>query len=144
MKEIAEMVLAVQLPAYRVEAAIIGFYDIPPLKDTATTLQQCRETFYGYFLNEELCGVISLKLENEIIDIHRLIVHPNHFKKGIAQKLLTFIENEYKTKPLKVSTASKNLPAIRFYEKNGFQKCKELTLSEELSLTFFEKREQTV
>lgn len=93
--ESAERVLSVQFPSYRIEAALLDNYEIPPLKDTVASLQNCDETFFGYFIDEELCGVISLKLEEDIVDIHRLFVHPNHLRKGIAKKLLYFLQEEF-------------------------------------------------
>jgi ribosomal protein S18 acetylase RimI-like enzyme len=139
-KKNAEDVLNIQIPSYKVEAEIIGSYDIPPLKDTIDTLKQCGETFFGYYLNEELCGAISIRVEDDEVDIHRLIVHPNHFRKGIAQKLLNFIESKCEIETIKVATGSKNTPAVSFYKKNGFQNIKEVTVNEQLSLTFFEKK----
>jgi ribosomal protein S18 acetylase RimI-like enzyme len=136
----AEKVLHIQIPSYKVEAEIIGSYEIPPLKDTVDTLQQCGETFFGYYLNEELCGVISIKAENDEIDIHRLIVHPSHFRKGIAQRLLNFLESNFDFRTITVATGSKNTPAVSFYKKNGFENMKEVTVNEQLSLTFFEKK----
>ncbi|PUB13851.1 GNAT family N-acetyltransferase [Paenisporosarcina sp. OV554] len=136
----AENILEIQIPAYKVEAEIIGSYDIPPLKDTIDTLKQCGETFFGYYLNEELCGAISIKVEDDEVDIHRLIVHPNYFRKGLAQKLLNFIVSKFEIETIKVATGSKNAPAVSFYKKNGFQNIKEVTVNEQLSLTFFEKK----
>lgn len=136
----AEKVLNVQIPSYKVEAEIIGSYEIPPLKDTVDTLQQCGETFFGYYFNVELWGAISIKVENDKVDIHRLIVHPSHFRKGIAQRLLNFLESNIDFKTIKVATGSKNTPAVRFYKKNGFESIKEVKVNEELSLTFFEKK----
>lgn len=135
-------VLNIQIPSYKVEAEIIGSYEIPPLKDTVHTLQHCGETFFGYYENEILCGVISIKVDDDDdeVDIHRLIVHPNHFRKGIAQLLLNFIETKFEVETIKVATGSKNTPAVRFYQKNGFQNIKELIVNEQLSLTFFEKK----
>ena len=43
----AKEVLNVQIPAYKVEAEIIDYYDIPPLRDTVETLQQSQETFFN-------------------------------------------------------------------------------------------------
>ncbi|KHF37893.1 GNAT family N-acetyltransferase [Halalkalibacter okhensis] len=136
----AEDVLNVQLPSYKVEAEIIGSYEIPPLKDTVYTMQHCEETFIGYYENEQLCGAISIKVVDEEVDIHRLIVHPNHFRKGIAQMLLNFIESTFKVETIKVSTGSKNAPAISFYKKNGFINIKEIMVKEQLSITLFEKK----
>jgi len=137
---LAQEVLHIQLLSYKVEAEIIDFYEIPPLKDTVDTLQQCGETFFGYFINEELCGVISITAENGVIDIHRLFVHPKHFRKGIAKMLLNFIEsNNEGNKTMIVSTGTKNIPAVTFYLKNGFFKARETTVTEHLSLTSFIK-----
>ncbi|MCS1384528.1 GNAT family N-acetyltransferase [Lysinibacillus sphaericus] len=138
--KLAEEVLNIQIPSYKIEAEIIDFYDIPPLKDTVYTLQQCGETFFGYYVKEELCGVISIKVENGIIDIHRLMVHPKHFKKGIAKILLDFIENANEGfETIIVSTGSKNTPAVTFYLKNGFSKTEEISITERLSITSFKK-----
>jgi hypothetical protein len=38
--KLAEDVLKIQIPSYKVEAELIDFYEIPPLKDTIDTLQQ--------------------------------------------------------------------------------------------------------
>lgn len=138
--ESAERVLSVQFPSYRIEAALLDNYEIPPLKDTVASLHNCDETFFGYFIDEELCGVISVKLEEDIVDIHRLFVHPNHLRKGIAKKLLYFLQEEFHdAKKMIVTTGSKNSPAIEFYQKNGFTMLKDLTVEENLSLTLFEK-----
>ncbi|MBE1553525.1 GNAT family N-acetyltransferase [Sporosarcina limicola] len=137
----AREIISIQIPSYNVEAELIDFQDIPPLKDTIETLQQCGETFYGYYLNDELCGAISLKVENGIIDIHRLMVHPKHFRKGIAGMLLEYIEgiNE-DSETIVVSTGSKNEPAINLYKRNGFSSTGETRVAEHLSLTSFIKK----
>lgn len=137
---ISKEVLNIQIPSYKIEAEIIDFYDIPPLKDTVHSLQQCGENFFGYYLNDELCGVISIKTGEGIIDIHRLMVRPDHFRIGIAKKLLKFVEgNKDKSATIIVSTGTKNTPAIDFYLKMGFSKMEEKSVSEGLSLTSFKK-----
>lgn len=140
--ETAREVLAVQFPSYKVEAEIIGFSDLPPLRDTVQTLQERGEVFFGRFVNGELAGVISIKKDDGILDIHRLIVHPKYFKRGIAGTLLHFIESEIGSyEAIIVSTASNNTPAVTFYLKNGFTKTGERTAAEGLLLTDFKKAE---
>ncbi|MBE4907501.1 GNAT family N-acetyltransferase [Bacillus luteolus] len=137
---VAKAVLDVQIPAYQVEAEIIQFYDLPPLKDTVESLTQCGETFIGFYIDGELCGVISYKIENTVIDIHRLVVHPRHFRKGIAKGLLEFVESSFNASySLTVSTGAKNSPAITFYNKNGFTKTKEIPITEGLTIACFRK-----
>lgn len=137
----AENVLTIQIPSYKVEAEIIGSYELPPLKDTVHILQQCGENFYGYYEDKHLFGVISININGNEIEINRLFVHPDYFNKGIAQSLLDYIEDKFEAKKIKVATGSKNTPAISFYEKNGFKKTKEALIDGHLSLTFFEKNE---
>jgi ribosomal protein S18 acetylase RimI-like enzyme len=140
IRESAEEVLKIQIPSYRVEAELIHFYELPPLKDTIETLQNCGETFYGYYLSSELAGFTSIKIEKGIIDIHRLVVNPKHFKKGIASHLIEYLEEHYKDiETIIVSTGSKNVPAVKLYEKKGFTKTGEIKIGEQLSVTTFKK-----
>ncbi|MEK1833044.1 hypothetical protein AAAC51_41440 [Priestia megaterium] len=44
-KEIATEILSIQISSYLVEAKIIDYYDLPPLRDTTDSLQECEETF---------------------------------------------------------------------------------------------------
>lgn len=53
LQEAAEEVWALQHPAYRVEAELIGVADLPPLRDTIQTLQSCGESFLGCWNEEE-------------------------------------------------------------------------------------------
>ena len=138
-REIATEILSIQIPSYLVEAKIIDYYDLPPLEDTIDSLQQCQETFFAYYLQEELCGIISFKLDRTEVDLHRLIVHPEHFRKGIAQKLLDFVETIEGVKSMRVTTGAKNTPAINFYSKNGFRKLQEVKVDEHLTLSSFRK-----
>ncbi|MEH7225287.1 GNAT family N-acetyltransferase [Bacillus sp. JJ1566] len=136
-------VLNIQTASYKFEAELIGTSDIPPLKDTVDSLQQSGEIFYGYCIGEEVCGVIAFKVEGNEIDIYRLFVHPNHFRKGIAQMLLHYIESKYGANTIKVATGTKNIPAIHFYQKNGFEKVKEVLVDQQLSITYFIKKKKT-
>ncbi|WP_301107661.1 N-acetyltransferase [Sporosarcina sp.] len=87
-----------------------------------------------------LGGVISFKVDHDLLDIHRLMVHPDYFRQGIAQILLDFVEAENTDcETLIVSTGSRNAPAVRFYEKNGFVTTDEISLSEGILITSFKK-----
>lgn len=81
-----------------------------------------------------------MKVENEVIDIHRLMVHPEHFRKGIAKKLVRFIETlDENCTAMTVSTGSENTPAVNFYLNNGFIITDIQTVADDLSLTSFYK-----
>lgn len=135
----AQAVLEVQTPAYLMEAAIIDYDAIPALKDTVATIQGSDEIFYGLYEENTLCAVISFKQDSNVLDIHRLVVHPSHHKKGIAQALLLFVENNFAVEKIVVATGTKNIPAIKLYIKNGFTVINEKTIADGLSISFLEK-----
>ncbi|WP_100372049.1 GNAT family N-acetyltransferase [Bacillus sp. FJAT-45037] len=142
-QKVAREVLHVQTPAYKEEARIIEYLDIPPLNDTVSDLQQSDETYYGYYIKEKLCGVISIKITNDILNIHRLVVHPEHFRKGISKQLLHHIEEDREgIQEINVSTGKKNIPAIKLYEQSGFKYVGEEHVNERLSLALFAKKAQ--
>lgn len=118
-----------QRAAYLVEAKLIHFYDIPPLNETIDELTECDETFFGYFEKNELAGALSFTIDEHELSVCRMIVHPNHFRKGIAQKLLHAVENRNKDiSILKVATGKENLPARALYLKNGFHHLEDIEI----------------
>ncbi|MBE6066927.1 MAG: GNAT family N-acetyltransferase [Clostridium lundense] len=138
--KIAESVLQLQIASYKIEAELIGSHEIPPLKDTLDSLTKCDEIFYGYFINDILAGIISYKINANILDIHRVAVHPCFFKRGIAGKMISFIEKIQDTiDKVVVCTGKENLPAVNLYLKNGYQKVKDIEVSKRIYLTEFEK-----
>lgn len=137
---IATEILAIQRLSYKIEAERIGFWELPPLKETALDLQQSEELFYGYFVGTELGGVISVQIEAGVLDICRLFVHPDHFRKGIGKQLLNYAQADLRGfTAVSVSTATDNIPAIELYQKNGFSKLKQVQTKEGLQLTFLRK-----
>lgn len=139
-KATAKQVLELQLASYKVEAKIIGYYDIPPLRDTIESLIECDEIFYGYMINDVLAGIISYKVTESILDIHRVAIHTNFFRMGIARKLVSFVEDiEKNINKIVVCTGKENLPAINLYFKKGYQKINDIEISKDVYLSKFEK-----
>ncbi|MDR6555607.1 GNAT family N-acetyltransferase [Paenibacillus qinlingensis] len=138
--------LALQIASYRVEAELIGFDDIPPLKDGIQSIREVKETFYGYFVDDHekqtLAGAISFERDGCIVTICRMMVHPTFFRKGIASSLLQHILIEQEREGAMrfiVSTGSANLPAIRLYEAHDFIVRRVFTVPPGVSLTTFER-----
>ncbi|MCM2533159.1 GNAT family N-acetyltransferase [Neobacillus pocheonensis] len=130
-----------QKASYLVEANLIGFFDIPPLKESLEGLNGCGETFLGYFEEEVLVGALAFTIEGEALTICRMVVHPNHFRKGIARKLLYALEEiQPEWLVLKVSTGKDNTPAKKLYQKNGFQFVQDMEVVPGLFISHFEKR----
>ncbi len=135
-----DKILEIQIPSYQVEAKLLSFDGIPGLIDTIDSLSKVNETFYGYFIGHELCGAISFIAEDGVLDIHRLIVHPNHFRKGIARSLLQFVLSEIPgINNWIVQTGAKNLPAVNLYLKTKFRIKKKFEVAPGIELIQFER-----
>lgn len=133
-------ILNLQRASYAVEAKLIGTSDIPPLKDTAETLAKCGEIFHGYFDEGRLVGAISYKKVEDMLDIHRLVVHPDHFRRGIARSLVGHVEGIGGTADrIVVSTGARNTPAKLLYRRLGFHEMGESEPVPGLRISTFEK-----
>ena len=139
--EAAQDILRIQIPAYQIEAALIGFDGIPPLKDTVDSIQQTNEVFLGYYHNDLLAGFLSYELEEHTYSICRLVVHPIHFRKGIAKALLEYFLNHVgQNRHIQVSTGAKNEPALRLYKQFEFKEVKDIEIAPDVYLTLLEKK----
>lgn len=139
IEEAAE-ILEVQISAYKIEAQYIQNNSIPRLYDTIFDIQNCNEVFYGYFIDDTLAGFISFLYEDDVVDIHRLVVSPTYFHRGIATALLQHLfQLHEETTPYIVQTGKKNTPAIALYKKHNFIETKEITLPDGLVLVQLKK-----
>lgn len=139
--EIAQEVYRIQKAAYRIEAELLGTDEIPPLQESYEGLQTVDELFVGFYRDLRLVGVLSYKVEGRTIDIYRLFVDPRVFRQGIGRQLLDYVDQMHdECQKMIVSTGHKNLPAIQFYTKHGFEKESEEILSENLTIINFAKK----
>ncbi|WP_075620259.1 GNAT family N-acetyltransferase [Paenisporosarcina indica] len=120
-QQLAQSVLSIQFPAYQVEANLIGFQWIPALSDTEEDLMNSKEIFIGFYEDSQLFGVLSYEETEEIIDICRLVVSPDSFRKGVGRQLVEYVTNEVRqSRDVVVSTGQKNTPAVTLYKRLGF------------------------
>jgi ribosomal protein S18 acetylase RimI-like enzyme len=137
----AQQLLELQQVSYRVEAELIGFDGIPGLHDTAASIQNCGETFLGWFEADRLAGAVSYKAESGIVDIHRLVVDPAHFRKGIGESLIRHVLRIFEESADKflVATGTANEPAKRLYRKLGFAAIRDFEAEPGIWITEFER-----
>jgi ribosomal protein S18 acetylase RimI-like enzyme len=125
---LAELV-ELQRASYRVEADLIGAETLPPLSETPEQLRACGETFLGALRAGRLLGAVSYKRDGGTVDIHRLVVHPSAFRRGVATDLLDALEaREGDARRLVVGTGAANRPALALYERRGYRVVEERTL----------------
>jgi GNAT superfamily N-acetyltransferase len=133
-KEIAGELLNLQKESYKVEAQILNYPNLPPLLEPLTELQRCNEIFYGFYQENQLLGAISYEKNIDHYCICRMMVDPNHFKKGIAKRLLNFLLDNIVEQRVVVRTGKDNFPAISLYKKFGFTLSRTWTLKDGLSI----------
>lgn len=114
---------SLQHKAYRLEAELIGFNEIPPLMETRDMLKASKEDFYGCFEeNEDLMGAVAVLEESPgKLTVTRMMVSPDHFREGVAGSLLEYIFKHFTgITQFIVSTGKLNIPAVTLYTKHGF------------------------
>ncbi len=138
---VAGSVWRLQHKAYAIEAQLIGFAQLPPLMETIASLQQCEQDFYGVVADEELQAVISIEEYDQTVTVCRLMVEPEHHRKGLGRQLLRYVEQLYPVAKLfLVSTGSLNEPALRLYQSMGYKPRRQWEAAPGLMLTDLAKR----
>lgn len=123
---IAQQIYTTFQRSYKIEAELIGTLNFPPLSRTRNDIQSSQTHFYGLYIDELLAGAIELAISNEGLEINSLVVDPDHFRKGIANRLMHFVVNDFANfaqitpSIITVETAVVNEPAIQLYKKHGF------------------------
>ena len=131
-----------QLLAFESEAEMIGSRDVPALKES-------REHHKNDFANwitlkavnsaNEITGAIRYRQNGAIIEIGRLMVHPDHRRKGLAQRLMLEVDRAFPRETKELYTCTKSWINIRLYEKIGYQPFQEVTEDSGLSFVYMRK-----
>lgn len=136
--DVAAAILDLQRLAYAVEAHIIGFDAIPPLRETAEQVSALDLVVLGAFEGEELAGVIGYARDGDMVDIDRLAVRPSFFRGGLGRSLVTEVhEREADAGTFTVSTGALNAPAIELYTRLGYVRQADRDLPEGLTIAVF-------
>ena len=139
--ETATEILALQRRAYEIEARLIGSDDIPLLHESLEELQSCGETFVGALLDGRIVGAISWKVSEQAIDLHRLIVDPQYFRRRIGTALVrAALAAEPSVTRALVQTGADNEPARALYLREGFELTDELEIVPGLRVARFSTR----
>lgn len=118
--QIFEAVHGIFQRSYQVEANLLGINDFPPLRRTVDDLQGRPSAFYGFWIKEQLAGVIEIQKHADLVEICSLVVDPVFFRMGIGSALLDFVNDQFLTDQM-VETGEANIPAITLYVKHGFK-----------------------
>lgn len=133
---------ALQLLAFESEAKMIGSRDVPALQETKNdhtkdfshwvTLKLVNET--GHII-----GSIRYRTNQDIIEVGRLMVHPAYRRQGLAQQLLTAVDQRCRGKIKELYTCTKSWTNILLYQKVGYTPVAEHPEPSGLSFVYMRK-----
>ncbi|MGH8954710.1 MAG: GNAT family N-acetyltransferase [Microbacterium sp.] len=115
----APRLLELQHEAYAVEARLIGDDRIPPLHETASDLLSAAlEWLVCVDENHQIAGAVGYVIENDVVDLDRLMIDPTHHRKGLGAALVGQVMSL--APQTVVATGRDNAPARALYESLGF------------------------
>lgn len=141
-REDLQDILDLQYLAYQSEARLFNNMDIPPLKQTLEDVfNEYKKGIILKALDEKgkIIGSVRGCLEDGIVYIGKLMVHPQDQGRGIGTKLLLSIEKEFPGYRYELFTSTKSKRNIKLYEKLGYKVFSEKNISEELRFVYLEK-----
>jgi GNAT superfamily N-acetyltransferase len=112
--------LPVHRASYAVEAQLIGYPDLPPLKQAAADLAACGEEIWLLEEDGDVVGGVGLLSGAAVVEVARLFVAPAKFRQGIGTQLVRFAIDRAAGRSMTVGTGSRNVPALALYEQHGF------------------------
>jgi ribosomal protein S18 acetylase RimI-like enzyme len=126
----ARAIVALQKPSYAVEAALIGYDQMPGLIESPADVAVLNLTMLGAFEDGQLAGILGYERRGDVVDLDRVAVSSAHFRKGIGRSLLEALhERESTAARFEVSTGSANPAAIALYAGGGYRIVQQETLS---------------
>jgi ribosomal protein S18 acetylase RimI-like enzyme len=136
-----EALIALQRASYRVEADLLSVETLPALTESGEELRAGGEAFLGAYDGPRLVGAVSWRRLGGLLDIHRLVVHPDAFRRGVASRLLDALDEAQPgaTRTI-VATGAANDPARRLYERRGFQPYDERLAPGGVPIVTYERR----
>lgn len=138
--ETAKRLLVVQHRAYAIEAELIGFDGIPPLQEELAGLMESEEYWLGRYDGDILVGAVAYELpDSDTVEISRLIVDPEHARRGHGRALLDHLD-QLEPRPISlVSTGTANTPAVRLYLSRGYQETARVEVAPGVQVTQFRR-----
>lgn len=134
--EIAAALLSLQRASYEVEARLISFDGIPPLRERVEDVMALDLTILAVIESDVPTAMLGYLRDGDIVDIDRVAVHPDHFRRGLARTLFEALHaRESDAARFNVSTGRDNEPARFLYRRMGYLETGDVVLPEGVVIT---------
>lgn len=131
-----------QLLAFESEAEMIGSRDVPALQETVEDNQKDFKNWTVLKAEDDfgkIIGAIRYREIGGVIEIGRLMIHPDYRHRGFAQKLLVEVDAAFPNRRKELYTCTKSWSNILLYKKMGYEAYKEHTEESGLSFVHMKK-----
>jgi ribosomal protein S18 acetylase RimI-like enzyme len=138
----AEAILTLQKLAYQSEATLYNDFALPPLIESKQDL--IREFRTHIFLvarsGRRIIGSVRATTKDGRCHIRRLMVHPNHQRKGLGTRLMTAIEAAFpESRAFELFTGHMSDGNLRLYRRLGYTEFKHKPFASGPPVVFLEK-----
>ncbi len=138
----AEEILSLQKLAYKSEAEIYNYFDIPPRVQTLKDMEGDfrRQIFLKATIDGKIIGSVRAFAEEGTCYIGKLMVHPDFQNQGTGKKLMNEIESRFKScGRFELFTGNTSEKNIYLYQKIGYIIFKTEKINDNLTFVYLEK-----
>lgn len=135
-------ILRLQRLAFKEEAEFVGDPNIKPMAQTLEDLKEEFATgiFLKYVEGGRILGSVRAFEEGGTCHINRMVVHPDHWGKGIGKSLMREIERSFvEVKRYELFTRIDHVRNRPFYQSLGYLPYKTEKVSDSLTFVYLEK-----
>ena len=133
---------ALQLLAFESEAEMIGSRSVPALMETEADFSDDFDRWITLKLLDEsdtIVGAIRYREDGGIIELGRLMIHPNYRRRGLARVLMSEVDSRYPHRTKELYTCTKSWSNIKLYESMGYMAYEERREPSGLSFVYMRK-----
>ncbi len=132
-----------QLLSFESEAEMIGSRMVPALMESKEDYNDAFNQWHTYKMVDDagrVIGGIRYQYDDGVVEVGRLMVHPDYRQQGLARKLLGFVDEQCSQDRRVLYTCTKSWINIKLYTKMGYKAVREIQDDTELSFVYMEKQ----
>ena len=132
-----------QLLSFESEAEMIGSRMVPALMESKEDYNDAFNQWHTYKMVDDtgrVIGGIRYQYDDGVVEVGRLMVHPDYRQQGLARKLLAFVDEQCSQDRRVLYTCTKSWINIKLYTKMGYKAVREIQDDTGLSFVYMEKQ----